>query len=306
MLNGSRASGLPGFTSALVDVGDLTIHAVSGGDGPAVVLLHGFTQTWRAWRAVMPALAGHYRVIAADLRGVGGSTVTVGGFDKRTMAGDLAALLDALSIPAAAVVGHDIGGMVAYAFAKSYPSRISRLGIAAVLLPEQAWYQWPLLDSRTPWWFRFHAIPRVPERLISASLSFYFDWFFDFHDEGTNYDASGVSAADREAYVRAYSAPGALSAALGWFRAFPQDIADNDEWLRQPLDIPYLALAEPHVLAAMTEQAARISTRHQVAEITPSGHWVTQQQPGQVADALIAFLGGALARREAERSRAWT
>jgi pimeloyl-ACP methyl ester carboxylesterase len=288
----SRASGLAGFTSMYADLGDLTIHAVTGGDGPAVVLLHGFAQTWRAWRAIMPALAEHYRVIVPDLRGIGGSAVTFDGFDKRTMAGDVAALLDALDIPSASVVGHDIGGMVAYAFAKSYPGRISKLGIAAVLLPEQAWYQLPLLDPRSPWWFRFHAIPLVPERLISASLSFYLDWFFDFHDPGENYDASGVTAADREAYVQAYSAPGALSAALGWFRAFPQDAADNDVWLQQPLDLPYLALAEPHVLAAMAAQAPRISARHQVAEIAPSGHWVTQQQPGQVADALIAFLGG--------------
>jgi haloacetate dehalogenase len=292
MNNSTGDSGLAGFTSAYIDTGDLTVHAVTGGDGPAVVLLHGFAQTWRAWRAVMPGLAEQYRVIAADLRGVGGSTVTVEGFDKRTMAGDVAGLLDALGIETAAVVGHDIGGMVAYAFAKSYPSRISKLGIAAVLLPEQAWYQFPLLDSRSPWWFRFHAIPRVPERLISAALAFYLDWFFDFHDQGQNYDASGVTEADREAYVRAYSAPGALSAGLGWFRAFPQDITDNDEWLQQPLDVPYLALAEPHVLAPMTEQATRISARHQVVEIRPSGHWVTQQQPGKVTDALISFLGG--------------
>jgi haloacetate dehalogenase len=285
-------SGLAGFTSTRTDVGDLTIHAVTGGEGPAVVLLHGFAQTWRAWRAVMPVLAQRYRVIAADLRGIGGSTVTVDGFDKQTMAGDVAGLLDALGIPTACVVGHDIGGMVAYAFAKSYPDRISKLGIAAVLVPEQAWYGFPLLSPRSQWWFAFHAVPRVPERLISASLSFYLDWFFDFHDPGQNYDTSGITAADREAYVHAYSAPGALSAALGWFRAFPADIADNDVWLRQPLDIPYLALAEPHVLAPMTDQAARISSNHQVVEIGPSGHWVTQQQPAQVADALIAFLGG--------------
>jgi haloacetate dehalogenase len=285
-------SGLAGFTSTCTDVGDLRIHAVTGGNGPAVVLLHGFAQTWRAWRAVMPLLAQRYRVIAPDLRGVGGSTVTVDGFDKRTMAGDVAGLLDALDTPAACVVGHDIGGMVAYAFAKSYPGRISKLGIAAVLLPEQAWYELPLLGPRSPWWFGFHAVPLLPERLISASLSCYLDWFYDFHDPGENYDASGITAADREAYVQAYSAPGALSAALGWFRAFPQDIVDNDVWLRQPLDIPYLAIAEPHVLAPMTDQATRISSKHHVVEIGPSGHWVTQQQPGQVADALIAFLGG--------------
>lgn len=285
-------SGLAGFSSTYTDLGELTIHAVTGGDGPVVVLLHGFAQTWRAWRAVMPVLAERYRVIAPDLRGVGGSTVTFDGFDKRTMAGDIAGLLDAFGVPAAYVVGHDIGGMVAYAFAKSYPGRTRKLGIAAVLMPEGAWYNFPLLDPRSPWWFRFHALPRVPERLIAASLSFYFDWFYDFHDPGQNYDASGITAADREAYVRAYSAAGALSAALGWFRAFPQDIVDNDAWLKQPLDIPYLALAEPHVLAPMTEQASRISARHQVTEIAPSGHWVTQQQPGQVTDALIAFLGG--------------
>jgi haloacetate dehalogenase len=285
-------SGLAGFTSMYAGIGDLTVHAVTGGDGPAVVLLHGFAQTWRAWRAVMPALAGHYQVIAPDLRGVGGSTVTLEGFDKRTMAGDVAGLLDALGIETAAVVGHDIGGMVAYAFAKSYPTRISKLAIAAVLIPEQAWHEFRLLDPRSPWWFRFHAIPDVPERLISASLPGYLDWFYDSHDRGENYDASGITAADREAYVRAYSAPGALSAALEWFRAFPRDVTDNDAWLQEPLDIPYLALAESHVLAPMTEQAARISARHQVVEITPSGHWVTQQQPDQVTAALISFLGG--------------
>lgn len=284
-------SGLAGFSSAIIDAGDVRIHAVTGGAGPAVVLLHGFTQTWRAWRAVMPVLAQNYRVIAPDLRGVGGSTVTFDGFDKRTMAGDVAGLLDALGVPAASVVGHDIGGMVAYAFAKSYPDRISKLAIAAVLVPEQAWNRIPLLGPGSPWWFGFHAVPRLPERLISASLSSYFDWFYDFHDPGQNYDASGITGSDREAYVRAYSAPGALSAALGWFRAFPLDIADNDAWLQEPLQVPYLALAEPHVLAPMTEQAARISSKHQVVQIAPSGHWVTQQQPGQVADALIAFLG---------------
>jgi len=185
----STPSGLAGFSSASIDIGDLRIHAVTGGEGPAVVLLHGFTQTWRAWRAVMPLLAEHYRVIAPDLRGVGGSTVTFGGFDKRTMASDLGGLLDALGIPTACVVGHDIGGMVAYAFAKRYPRRISKLAIAAVLVPEQAWYSYPLLGQRSPWWFGFHAVPRVPERLISASLSYYFDWFYDFHDPGQNYDA---------------------------------------------------------------------------------------------------------------------
>ena len=291
MTGGERSpSGLTGFDSTYVDIGHLKVHAVVGGEGPTVVLLHGFAQTWRAWREVMPLLAAHYRVIAPDLRGVGGSTVTFDGFDKRTMAGDVAGLLDALGVRSASVVGHDIGGMVAYAFAKSHSDRIDKLAIAAVLMPEQAWYGFPLIGRGSPWWFGFHAVPLLPDRLIAASLSFYFDWFFDFHDPGENYDASGITAADREAYVHAYSAPGALSAALGWFRAFPQDIVDNDAWLADPLDVPYLAIAEPHVMAPMTNQAKRISNNHQVVEIAPSGHWVTQQQPAQVSDALTAFL----------------
>jgi haloacetate dehalogenase len=292
MIVDSAPAGLSGFSSAHADLGDLRIHYVSGGDGPVVVLLHGFAQTWRAWRQVMPLLGARYRIIAPDLRGVGGSTVTVDGFDKKTMAGDLLGLLDALEVPSASVVGHDIGGMVAYAFAKAHTDRIDKLGITAVLLPENAWYQFPLLARgvATPWWFAFHAVPWVPERLIAASLPFYFDWFYDFHDPGQNYDASGITAADREAYVNAYAAPGALSAALGWFRAFDQDIVDNDAWLEQPLEVPYLAIAEPHVLGPMTAQAERISKTQRVVEVSPSGHWVTQQQPAQVADALTSFL----------------
>ena len=285
-------SGLPGFGSQRVALDDVELHYVLGGSGPTLVLLHGFAQTWRAWRGVMPRLAERYTVIAPDLRGVGGSSVPLGGFDKRTMAGDLAGLLDALDLKSAGVVGHDIGGMVAYAFAKLHPERVTSLGIAAVLLPERDWYQRSLLPSGPgwAWWFAFHSVPNVPDRLIAACLDFYFDTFYDLHDEGTNYDSSGITAADRAAYVAAYSGHGSLTAALGWFRAFPQDIEDNDGWLSEPLDLPYLALTEPHVHEAMSAQAGRIAREATVVKVEPSGHWVTHQQPGQVTDALLSFL----------------
>ena len=137
----------------------------------------------------------------------------------------------------------------------------------------------------------FHTVPLVPERLISGSLSFYLDWFFDFHEQGENYDASGITAADREAYVQAYSAPGSLGAALGWFRAFGQDIVDNEVWLRSPVDVPYLAIAEPHVIGPMTAQSVADRQRSQDRRdwsLRPLGD---SAATGQVANALLAFLG---------------
>src|SRR5277367_5584908 len=129
---GRAVTGLAGFRSHYLELGELTVHALIGGTGPAVVLLHGFAQTSRAWREIMPTLSERYTVIAPDLRGVGGTDAPSTGFDKRTMARDLAQLLEVLDIPHASIVGHDIGGMVAYAFAKSYPDRVKKLVIAAV------------------------------------------------------------------------------------------------------------------------------------------------------------------------------
>jgi len=121
-------------------------------------------------------------------------------------------------------------------------------------------------------------------------MDFYFDWFFDLINDGSNYDSSGITVADREAYVKAYSGPGALSAALGWFRAFGRDIEDNEEWFAEPLNVPYLAMVEPRIRDAMKTQASRIARNPELVEISPSGHWITQQQPAQVARALISFL----------------
>jgi haloacetate dehalogenase len=243
----------------------------------------------------MPSLAEHFTVVVPDLRGVGESSVPAGGFDKRTMAQDVRGLVEHLGSREIRIVGHDIGGMVAYAYAAQFPETLRAAAIAAVLVPEPSWRDLPLLPGGPAWqwWWAFHAVDQIADKLIGDNLEYYLNAFFDFQYPGPNQDTRTITAADRERFVAAYSGPGSLSAGLGWFRAFLQDIEDNQAWLATRLDVPWLALGDPRVLAGMAEQGKRISSKSHSVEISPSGHWVLQQQPTQVLDALLPFLSGA-------------
>jgi haloacetate dehalogenase len=295
MADGPVRPGLPGFRSDHVDLDDVRLHYVIGGEGPTVVLLHGWAQSWWAWQRLMPALAQRFRVVAPDLRGVGGSSVPAGGFDKRTMARDIYGLAEQLGTPEISVVGHDIGGMVAYAYAAQFPEAVRAAALASVLVPEPSWRELPLLPGGPvwPWWWAFHSVDRIADKLIGDNLEYYLNVFFDFQYPGLNQDTWSITAADRERFVAAYAGPGSLGAGLGWFRAFGQDIDDNQNWLAAQLDVPWLALGDPRVIAGMAEQGRRISSNSRAVEISPSGHWVLQQQPGQVVDTLLPFLAGA-------------
>jgi haloacetate dehalogenase len=286
--------GLAGFRSRHVDLDEVRLHYVVGGDGPAVVLLHGWTQNWWAWRRLMPTLAGQFTVVVPDLRGVGGSSVPAGGFDKRTMALDVLGLVQELALPDVSIVGHDIGGMVAYAYAAQFPETTREVAIASVLVPQPSWLDLRLLPGGAawPWWWGFHSVERFADKLIGDNLEYYLSAFYDFQYEGENHDASTITALDRARFLDAYSKPGSLSAALGWFRAFPQDIEDNRDWLGTPLETPWLALADPRTFETMSDQARVISSKAQAVEIGPAGHWVLQQQPAKTLDALIPFLTG--------------
>ncbi len=157
-----------------------------------------------------------------------------------------------------------------------------------MVVPEPSWLEQTLLPTGEVWnwWWAFHSVERFADKLIGDNLDYYFNAFFDLHA----LDGSALSALDRATFVEAYSRPRVLSAALGWFRAFVQDVEDNREWLQLPLEVPYLALADPGALAAMTKQAQLISADPRMTEIGPAGHWIPQEQPGQILDALIPFL----------------
>ncbi|MDQ1629982.1 MAG: hypothetical protein QOI54_3726 [Actinomycetota bacterium] len=281
-----------GFEHVVAPSGAGTVHAVVGGTGPPLVLLHGWPQTWWTWHKVMPQLAANHQVIVPDLRGVGGSSITAGGYDKRTMAGDVLTMLQALGHERASVVGHDIGGQVAYAFAAQHPERTAHLAIMSAHVPDATCLDYRLLPGGPwKWWWALHMVEDVADRLIASNLDFYIDHRIDRHDSGTNYDTSGITAFDRGVYVRAYAAPGALTASLQWYRAFPTDIADNEsDFLTRPLAVPYLALADPVTLPEMSRQAARIARDPEVALVEPCGHWLPEQQPDLVVGALSEFL----------------
>lgn len=288
--------GVAGFRSHHLDLDEVRLHYVLGGDGPTVILLHGWAQSWWAWRRLMPALAQRFTVVALDLRGVGGSSVPAGGFDKLTMAGDVHDLAEHLGSKAISLVGHDIGGMVAYAYAARFPESVRRAAVAAVVVPERSWRELPLLPGGPAWqwWWAFHSVDRIADRLIGDNLEYYLNSFFDFQYPGLNVDTGSITAADRERFLAAYSAPGSLGAGLGWFRAFGQDIDDNEKWLATQLDVPWLAVGDSHSIAGMADQARRISSKAQAVEISQSGHWVLQHQPAQVLDALLPFLDAGL------------
>ncbi len=221
----------------------LRLHYVTAGDGPrTIVLLHGFPQTWWEWHHVIPDLVhAGFRVVAPDYRGAGQSFRPHGGYDKRTMAQDIHVLLkEHLRIEQPVVMaGHDIGLMVAYAYAQAYRDDVSHLVIMDAPLPGTAVFDRVRSDPRV-WHFGFHGVRDLPELFVAGKEREYLQYFFNVRI----FDTSAISDGDFEVYVSSYSAPGAMRAGFEVYRAFDQDITDNRESLRRngKLRIPVLAL----------------------------------------------------------------
>jgi len=272
---------------------DLRLHYVTAGAGArTVVLLHGFPQTWWAWRHVWPPLvAAGFHVVAIDYRGAGRSWRPQAGYDKRTMAQDLEQLLrDHLRITGpVALVGHDIGLMVAYAYAQAYRDAVSHLAIIDAPLPGTSVFERVRANPRV-WHFAFHNARDVAESLVAGRERLYLQAFFD----ARVFDPSAIGEAGLDHYVAAYAAPGAMRAAFELYRAFGQDAVDNQQALRDhgKLTIPVLALwgalsnSGPLLESMMQEVAERVTGR----EIARSGHWIPEENPAALADALLAFL----------------
>lgn len=269
------------------DVDGARLHYVTAGSGDAVVLLHGFPQTWRQWRKIIPALAGRYTVIAPDYRGAGHSSRPVGGYDKRTMARDIHQLVRGLGFERAAVVGHDIGLMVAYSLAATHPEAVSRLVVIDAPLPGTEVWSRISVDPRV-WHFAFHGARDVPELLVTGREREYLTMFYD----ARVYDPSAFTARDIDEYVRAYSVPGAMRAGFELYRAFEQDARDNRELMRTKLPMPVLAVggahstSGPHVEEMMREVAEDVT-----GLIVPeSAHWVPEENPRFLTEHLLGFL----------------
>ena len=256
-------------------------------------MLHGFPQTWYEWRPIMPLLAGRYRVVAPDLRGLGDSgRPAAGGYDKRTVSSDIAELMrDHLDCTQFFLVGHDWGGPVAFQLAVQQPDAVRRLAILDVMIPGDGSDLFASSGGR--WHHGFHRTPDLPETLIAGRERAYLSYFFRHF--GARPDAVPAEAVDE--YVRCYSAPGAMAAGLAYYRATPQDIADNEAAIaRGKLQMPVLALGGAKGMGRGTlcmESMARVAEDVRGGTVDSGGHWIPEETPDELAAQLLAFFGEA-------------
>ena len=278
---------LNGFTQQMVPANGIKLHTVTGGDGPPIVLLHGFPQTWWEWHKVMPRLADHFSVVAVDLRGAGFSECPLTGYDKATLARDVHEAMRSLGHERYAVCGHDIGGMVALALAATHRQAVTHLAVLDVPLP--GWNGWEAACARL-WHFGFHMNRDLPERLIQGRE---YDYIAAFVAERM-YDHANYDPDDIEIFARALALPGRIRGAMEWYRAFPADHAAALAWKEQPLELPVLALGGDQrfgpQMVAMLEEFARDVT---CGSIGRASHYVADERPHEVAAALTDFIGKA-------------
>jgi pimeloyl-ACP methyl ester carboxylesterase len=286
--------------SSAVDLDGVRIHYLDAGprDGPALLLVHGYPETAIAWRKVVaPLTSAGYRLVMPDLRGAGGSSRPIEGYDKATLARDLAGLLDDLGVEQpAAVVGHDIGAMVAYAFARRYPARTPRLAILDSVVPGTDMFEEVSKDGAKVWHFHFHQARDLPEALTQGREALYLERYY--HDMA--FVPSAIEAEAFAHYVRHFSQPGGMRAGFELYRSFAQDVADNRDWsaIQGPLAMPVLAMAgeggryASRIGPMLKEVAADVS----VAVVPDAGHWLAEENPVFVAETLARFASKENAR----------
>ncbi|MET7669974.1 alpha/beta fold hydrolase [Micromonospora luteifusca] len=280
-----------GFTEQRAQVGEVMINYVRGGQGPTLVLLHGYPQCWYMWRSLLPALARHFEVVAPDLRGFGGSDAPGGGYDKKTVAADLHGLLDQLGLTGdLRLVGHDLGTMVAYAYAAAHPDRVRRLVLSEAPIPDEDVYTLPALTSAGPgvWNFGFFSLGNgLPEQVVTGREVLWVDRFTD----ALMVRKGSIAAAGVEEYASHLRDPAHLQASFGYFRAFGQDIADNVAYRGTRLTMPVLAIGASASLGAkLAEQVGRYAETVRGEVVEDCGHWLYEERPEEMLALLCDFL----------------
>lgn len=287
-----RVQSLPaGFVSGSVVVqGGVRLHYVRGGQGEPLVLVHGFPQSWYAWRHVLPLLARHFTVIAPDLRGAGASDAPAGGYDKETLAGDLRGLVEQLGLGRIHLAGHDIGLMVAYAYAAKYPADVKRLALLEAPIPDESFFSFPALTpgGPGPWWFGFFNTPGMPETLLRGREEAFLRDFF----AATGAPESLFMREELRRYARNLKEPARLAAHLGYFRAFATDVTALAEERSRPLPMPVLAIGADRSLGGFVgTQAARYATQVTPSVFENTSHWIPEERPEELARLLVEFFG---------------
>jgi pimeloyl-ACP methyl ester carboxylesterase len=279
------AAAKPTIENRFAKVNGIKMHYLVAGKGEPVLLLHGYAQTSHMWRPLMRELAKTRLVIAPDLRGFGDSEKAASGYDKKTMAQDVHALAQHLGIKKASVAGHDIGLMVAYAYAAQYPSEVDRIALLDAFIPGVG-DTTNLFLLKDLWHFHFYG--KTPLALVTGRERIYFEHFWnDFAADGKK----SVSEADRQFYAKKYAQPGAMKAGMEVFRAFDQDAKDNAAFAKTKLAMPMLVLGgEKSGGDFLISQGKLVATNVEGVLITGSGHWLVDEAPKQVIPKLVAFF----------------
>ena len=266
-------------------VDGLEFHYLTAGHGPSVILLHGYAETSRMWRPIMPILAERFTVIAPDLPGIGDSAIPENGLDMKTSAIRIHALARSLGVEKARVVGHDIGLMVAYAYAAQFPVETEKLVVMDAFLPGVAGWE-AVYNNPAIWHFRFNG--PTPELLVQGRERTYFEHFWNnFAADKTH----SIPEAERKAYAAAYARPGRMRAGWAYFVSFQQAAKDFAQLSQTRLTMPVLAIGGDKSLGeALGQQMKLVSTDPTVIVLKDTGHWILEERPKETTDALVKFL----------------
>lgn len=285
LMSRTYAAAADSINSRTAKVDGLDLHYLTAGHGPAVILLHGYTQTSRMWKPIIPQLAGKFTVIAPDLPGIGDSDIPKDGIDMKTAAIRIHALAQSLGIVKANVVGHDIGLMVAYAYAAQFPTETEKLVVMDAFLPGVAGWE-DVYNNPAIWHFRFHG--PTPEALVRGRERTYFEHYWNDFAADRNHS---ISEADRAAYAAAYARPGRMHAGWDYFISFPQTAKDFAELAQTRLTMPVLAIGgEKANGKVLGEQMKLVASHATVVVLENTGHWMLEENPKETLAALLKFL----------------
>ena len=277
------------FSHYTATVKDVTLHYVKGGTGEPLFLIHGAFQTWREWKQVMPALAKKYTVIAIDIRGLGDSSKPETGFDMRNVADDVYQLAKHLGYERIRVAGHDLGGGITYSLAAAHPEMVQSFAFLDMLIPgfgfEQAWVPQP--NGQFLWFAAFNSVPGVVERFMQGREEMYLRTILGSFTS----NPKAISEEDMLDYIRTYSLQGSLKSLGEYFRAMWTNFEHNKENAKNKVTMPALALGGQYSTGEMAAQSlSAVAANVQSVIIENTGHWVTDENPSAVTNALISFF----------------
>jgi pimeloyl-ACP methyl ester carboxylesterase len=283
----AQAAANPRIESHSINANGIELHYLEAGQGSdtPVLLLHGYAESSHMWLPLIAQLDDRRTVIAPDLPGSGGSGMPETGYDKKTMAQDIHAMVHALGYRKVKIVGHDIGLMVAYAYAAQYPDEVESITLMDAFLPGVGDWQkvWLLRDK---WHYNFYG--ETPLKLVQGRERIYFEHFWnDFAADPKH----SMPEADRELYAATYAQPGRMRAGFEYFRAFPQDAQDFAQFAKTPLTMPMLVLTGEKASGTfLINQARLVDTNVQGIVIQGSGHWLMEEAPEQTIPAIVQFI----------------